>query len=30
VKGVSDNGSLVLQTVTGEVSVTQGEVHVLA
>lgn len=30
VKGVSNNGSLVLQTVTGEVLVTQGEVHVLA
>ena len=30
VKGVNDDGSLVLQTNSGEVSVTQGEVHVLA
>jgi biotin-(acetyl-CoA carboxylase) ligase len=30
VRGVNHDGSLVLQTDAGEVSVTQGEVHVLA
>lgn len=30
VKGVNDDGTLVLQTDSGEVSVTLGEVHVLA